>query len=346
MSIFPPGALLPLQASLIKEGIDENLWYTSSTGQSKYYLKGGWSPIAPGIPGQDGIICKSVKGIQGPPFTFKDLQASSQDGVTWTETVYDPAKITFALEAHAATPRGLQAVIDEWGGAWDPRTLGTLEHITLDGGYWFCNPRLEQTWVDEIKYDRRYLWRPITHNIRIDAAFWYGPDSRFVFGPGNGSDFIQLSNIGTQLAWPRHLCYGPGTFAFGNGPGSTTMITFGPLLDGQIALLSTNPAIPVVDLTPGQPPALTPVQHLVEEIASFAFNGNSPPLVESFESLFGISPPQGPLDSLINGQFTNPVQGVAIPSMAVTQSIAVSISGGNSSSQVISALTPPRISPA
>lgn len=181
MSIYP-SVLTPLGAARLIEGIDENLWFTSPDGESKFYLKGGMSPLAPGVPGQDGIICTSHSGMSAP-FKHKDLEGAHQDGVTWTETVYDPALITLNLEAHASTPQGLTRVVDEWMGAWNPRQPGTLEWITPDGGYWYSGARLVSTWQDDIKYDRRYLYRPITHKCRLDDAFWLAPDSTDTFPP-------------------------------------------------------------------------------------------------------------------------------------------------------------------
>jgi hypothetical protein len=554
MSIYPPGPLTPLQASLIADGVDTHIWYTS--GESTFHMGGGFSPVAPGVPGQDGIIIKSIKGICAPPFKHKDLQGAHQDGVTWTATDYDPAQMSFELEAHAVTPEGLSALVAEWQGSWNPRNPGTLESTTLDGGYWYCQARLEpKSWGDQYTLmPRRVKMQKLNHSCRIDDTFWSALDSvdRFgwvpsaigddfttahssglgsswtttysgghtgiihvpstggvfwsdtgnstqwvtnqfntaltsdfqairivwngsrgglnlgggayndIIGRWDGSDtyvrariswtgvtisrfnsgtetvmqyipltlpplsnepwtfilgavldeprsfallrndhkfvqfteygtgsalgsgfryigfgmqtafnalgmqlpapvasffgvnhtqethsgFVGLLNIGTEDAWPRYLCYGPGTFTFQDGPRGSKTITLGPLLDHQIALVVTLPRLrSVVDLSPGAPPPPHGAVKLLKELQSFVFNNNVPPLLEKFESRFGILPPQGQLYSLLNGRFTNPIPGVAVPSMAQPANIAVSITDGTALSKVVAAITPMRICP-
>lgn len=574
MSTFPPGQITPLGASMLMDGIDAHVWFTSFDGNSRYYLDGPLSPLAPGVPGQDGMILKSHKGLlTGSSFKHLDLQAAVQDGVTWTDTVYDAGKIVLQLEAHARTPQGVQAVVDEWIGAWNPRQLHTLEHIitTPGGGYWSAQVRLDQVWQNEIKQSpRRYFYMPLTHICRIDNAFWtsiasmstfglsyetFGDDfgapnpsglsgdwdqmysaghtmiefvaddgtvqikdngnstqsvvnlytatqtttdfqvisitltsaqfssegftfaapfggassgqaqnhiwgrldnagngircsfnlttvhiSRFVAGvetvmwiepliipplPGetwtlvcganldeprsysvyrsglkitptvneiganslvgssyrgtgfglrtaggvfgfgeaipmyvaafNASDqtadtqsgHVQLSNPGTQDGYPELLVTGPGTINFGDGPNSSTMVSFGPLLDGQRALITTLPRLRgVVDLTVGTATQAIP-QTILEQLVALVFNGNTPPLINWLESQLGALPPQTTnLYSLLNGRYKTPLPGVAIPSMATTQRIPVSITNGTLASSIIARLVPQRVAPA
>lgn len=567
MSLYPPGPITPLGATLLLNGIDAHLWFTDNTGYSQYYLDGPASPLAPGLVGQDGIIVKSHKGLlTGSSFKHLDLQAATQDGVTWTDTVYDAGKIYLKLEAHAATPQGVQAVVDEWIGAWNPTLLHTLEYITLDGGYWYSQARLDQVWQDEIKQSpRRYFYMPLTHVCRLDNAFWNTIPSISTFGlsyesfgdtfstahstnlgsnwtpmyssghtgfnfvaangtvqwadsgntaqtavnlynaestdtdyqvisitlageqfqnegitfdlhggkaanqiwgrldsSGNGiccefnyttvkvsrynshtptlmwvqpliipprrnekwtlvcgaklndnprsyavyrgnlkilqfsevgtgsvlgsghrgtgfglvtaagslgfgeaiplwvSDFkaadhvgatesgqVQLSNCGTQPGYPEFLFYGPGTLSFGDGPGSSNMVTFGPLKDGQIALITTLPRLRgVVDLSPGAPTQAVPTKE-IQQLFTLAFNGNTPPLVNWLENQFGIMPEQTTnLYSLLNGEYKTPLPGVSVPHLATAQQIPVSISGGSASSRVVARLVPQRTAPA
>lgn len=155
---------------------------------------------------------------------------------------------------------------------------------------------------------------------------------------------ITLTNIGDQPAWPRYLCYGPGTFTIGDGDNAANSITFGPLLDGQIALLNTLPRLPaVVDLTPTQTPQqLDVVQEILSALINFVTANNIPPLLTEFESLFGILPPQGPMYSLLQGRFTQPLAPMLTQVGPVTSNIPCSITGGNAATQIIAASTPMR----
>lgn len=159
------------------------------------------------------------------------------------------------------------------------------------------------------------------------------------------SGYVSLTNMGDIEAWPRYLCYGPGTFTFGNGPNSTTNVTLGPLEDGQIVLVTTEPRYKsVIDLTPNQPtPAsLNKFKTLLAELISFATNNNVPPLIQKFESFFGIVPPQGNLYPLLNGRFTNPIPRAYYGKPLVTNYIPVSITNGSPNSKIVAAITPRR----
>ena len=159
------------------------------------------------------------------------------------------------------------------------------------------------------------------------------------------SGFCPLTNLGDQPAWPRYLCYGPGTFEFSNGPGSADMIRFGPLLEGQVVLIDTRPRWrSVVDLTPGSLPGqpLNLGQRLIDTLIKLVTFNHVPPLLQWFESLFGIRPPQGVLYSLLDGRFTRPIPGVPQPADAVTSQIGVKITNGNAVSRVVAAVTPMR----
>ncbi|PIB80567.1 hypothetical protein [Mycobacterium celatum] len=347
--------VLPQGADDLLSGDIQNIWFTSPDSNSQFYLSGAMAPW-PGI--QDGIILSG--GLSGltPGFKHIDLKGARQPGVTWTGTVYDTCNLTMQLEAHANTPQGMSKLVSEWIGAWKPTLQGKLEYWTLDRGYWWFPARWGEPWSDQLqKLPRLVLYQAFTHKIRNDLAFWLGMPSTDQFPrskngwTGSGSGWLQLLNIGDQDegGYPSILCYGPGTFAFSNGPGSTTMITFGPLEAGQIVQFNTLPRLPrVVDLTPPgavQQPSLTPTQKLIEALVNFVSGNNVPPLLQQFESLFGILPPQGPLNSLVTGNYTNPIPGVTQPKYAQVASIACSITGGTPASKMVASVTPMRVWP-
>jgi len=191
-----------------------------------------------------------------------------------------------------------------------------------------------------------------------DIQEWSAADNNTVTQSG----FIPLVNRGDVEAWPRYLCYGPGTFTFGDGPGTVNpknSVTFGPLLEDQVVLVTTLPRLRgVVDLSKSSlnqqivdgtiiPLAvpnndLTWLQKQIKNLIDFATNSNVPPLLQQFESLFGILPPQGALYSLLDGRFTKPIDGRDNDSAALVSKISVTITDGNADSKVVGAITPRR----
>jgi hypothetical protein len=175
-------------------------------------------------------------------------------------------------------------------------------------------------------------------------SFWSG---------GADTGYITLTNIGDQEAWPRYLCYGPGTFLIGDS-NTGNLISFGPLLPGQVALLNTLPRLPgVVDVTP--PATSSPqagllqviekdVAGTLEALINFATNNNVPPLLQQFESFFGIVPPQGSLYSLLSGRFTTPLPPMLEQEGAPANTVHIpcQIQGGSSTSRIVAAVTPLR----
>lgn len=156
---------------------------------------------------------------------------------------------------------------------------------------------------------------------------------------------LALTNFGDQDGYPRYLCYGPGTFKIANGPDSSEMVEFGPLVAGQIGLLTTLPRLRgVVDLTPSQPSlAVTPeFDNFVSRLISLAVNNNVAPLLEQFQSLFGMRPPQGVMYALLRGRFSKPIPPKPAGLPPTPAKIKVQILNGDASSKIIAALTPKR----
>lgn len=345
--------ITPQGAADLLTGDEENIWITSSTKNSRYYIAGAAKPW-PGI--QDGIILTGgLKGLE-PAFKHIDLKAARQPGVTWTGTVYDVLEVDMQLEAHANTPQGLSNVVSEWVTMWNPQKLNMLEYWTLDRGYWYFPARRSKPFSDVLKQmPRMLLQRTFTQAIRCDSGFWFGFPSIDSYAPGpsgSGSGYLGLSNIGNrdEGGWPTFLLTGPGTFSWSNGPAdaTTTMITFGPLRSGQKVLITTNKRLRnVVDLTNSAAATVpnTPIAKLLTAINNFVVNNNVPPLLQQFESRFGLLPPQGPLGALLHGQYTNPIPGVEQPSQATVSYIAVSVSGGDANSKIVGRIDPQRAWP-
>lgn len=344
MGVYPGGTVLPQGASDLLTNHWPHLWVSTQDTSSQYYLSG---PLAPWPGVQDGVLLTGgLKGLT-PQFKHIDLKSARQPGVTWTGTLYDVLEITMSLQAHAASPSRLSRVVSEWVGIWDPTQLLTLEYITNDHGYWYIPARLAKTWPDTWQWTRR-TWRPLTQTVRCDSGFWFGMPHISTFQPGGsgGSDFVGISNIGSEDGWPTILLTGPGTFTWSNGPaiGTSTQITFGPLQAGQRVLITTQERLRgVIDLT-STPAAFTskPQQALMNALNNYVSNNNTPPLLSYYQSLYGVYPEQGVLSSLLQGVYDNPFPGVPSPRMAQLQWMAVSITGGSDASAMTVRLDPQR----
>jgi hypothetical protein len=327
---------------MLQSGNQASVSYVGWEGTT-FNILGG---MAPQMDYQNGFVLREISGLQAPA-RFLDNQGARQDGTTYLDSVREPAQIDMVLEAWGATPDQFRQTVRAWIGAWRFDQMGILNWNTQRIGLWYMPVRQAKAFPDQLKqYPAMHRRQIFTWTARGDSSFWYGPDSVSAF-VGNGSGFNNLINLGTEPAWPRHLCYGPGTFQIGDGI-SGTVITFGPLLAGQVALITTLPRLrSVVDLSASAPAQANfgPVRSLVAALVNFATSSNTPPLLQYFESLFGIIPPQGPMYSLLNGRFTQPIAGKGDGINPIVASIEVVISGGNGNSKIITAITPQRTYP-
>jgi hypothetical protein len=158
------------------------------------------------------------------------------------------------------------------------------------------------------------------------------------------SGHLTLTNFGDQDAYPDYLVYGPGTFTFADGPGEQPTVEFGPLTDGQIALLRTDPGIRgVYDLsTSAAAETLQGYSAYVQQLGSLAVNDNIQPLLSWFQSEFGVAPDQGNLYAQLQGRFSQPIPAMTLADTPTTHQIAVNITGASAATQVIAVITPQR----
>jgi hypothetical protein len=164
--------------------------------------------------------------------------------------------------------------------------------------------------------------------------------------------FVEMFNVGDQEMWPRFTCFGPGTFNFGNGPGSTETVQFGPLLANQVAQVRSDPRKDgVVDMT--STPATTQDQiqfaNATQDLLTFSALNLVTNFLGVFQSVFGLLgggsspvPPQGNLYSLLDGRFSNSIPAKSSGNPALPQNISMSITDGNADSMIIAAGTPLR----
>lgn len=174
--------------------------------------------------------------------------------------------------------------------------------------------------------------------------FWSVGDNSTV----NQKGFIRRINAGDQDYWDTYTCFGPGMFSIGNGPGSTEMVEFGPLMENQVMQIRTDPRKRgVVDLTstPTTPQQKNIFLQAINDFINFATGNNVPPLLQEIESLFGIVPPQGNPYTLMHGRFSAPIPAKSPGKPAVPYFIKVAIDDGNADSKIIASGTPLRRNP-
>jgi hypothetical protein len=169
--------------------------------------------------------------------------------------------------------------------------------------------------------------------------------------PATQSGWVRFVNWGDQPMPPRFTVQGPGTFSFGDGPGSSNFVSFGPILEGQSAQILTDArkrGVYDLSITPTDPNVVEN-NLLGAGLADFmSFINNLGGLLQSFTGILGGSstalPPQGNLYSLLKGRFSSksyiPQKPAGRPPKAFY--VPVTIEGGTAASQIIAAGTPLR----
>lgn len=345
---YPAGPITPYGEAVLHSGISPLVAYRY--GDHVFNLMGGLAPV-PGI--QSGVLLQSIKGLM-PEWHLLDQSGAREDGVTNMGSVLDPIQLEMKVLITGKEP-GMsqrQAVARKrevqraWIAAWAADQVGEFSWTTPTLGKWWGEARWMKASNDDIPNNinatQKFPW-----TARIDKGTWQSTPSVSQWPPtplvtDSGSGWLPLTNRGDRDAWWSLLCYGPGTFSFSNGPANTTMITYGPLLDGQVVLLNAHPRLPVVvDLSQTAiTQVLLPYQQRLKNLISFASNGNIVPLLQQYESKFGILPPQTNMAALLTGRFTNPIPKPA--AAPVVNNIRVSVTGAGTDTKVIAACTPRR----
>jgi hypothetical protein len=123
------------------------------------------------------------------------------------------------------------------------------------------------------------------------------------------------------------------------------MITFGPLEAGQIALITTLPRLrSVVDLSPAP---VTPssqnldlFQTILKDLIDFATRATCRRCCRSSRTSSASGRRRVCSTRYLTGRFNNPIPAKVEGAQPVASKIAVSITGGNSASKIISSVTP------
>lgn len=335
---MPPGPASRYAVNMMRLGVDPIIKFITPGGRMVWHLAGGKAPI-PGA--EPGLALQSLTGMD-PPMKLIDLQGARQHGVTNTDMLLDPMELDFVFTANAPLtsamlpdPNGMRRIMRWWMESWAGNRQGKVSYWTPEMGEWWATVRKHRSLPDQFKVSYAQTGEQLlTWSARGDDSFWWSFDSgsQMVFsGAGDTmGGWLSLTNRGTEVGSPRFLCYGPGYFVIGDG-NSGSSVGFGPLLDGQVVLITTQTRLrSVIDLTPGPLPTtpLNPAQQLLADLISFATNNNTPPLLQMFESYFGVTPPQGQLYGLMSGRFSHPVPAIEEAQRPPTVHIPITIQPG------------------
>jgi hypothetical protein len=228
---------------------DESIITWVGCDGSMWPISGGIAPM-PGA--QEGAALGDIKGLMGS-FKHLDQTSARQDGATWLDAVWDPLELDFTIHIFGLTPSGFRFQQAGWMNSWDPKLTGKLVWWTRHSGERWLRLRLLKEPTDQIKLTPAMVGtQAYTWTARADIPFWQSFDSvsslvasnsTTLTNPAGGTkNFLALWNRGDQVAWPRYIIQGPGTFTLGDGVTSSQVI-FGPLTTGQTALITTVPSI-------------------------------------------------------------------------------------------------------
>jgi hypothetical protein len=252
-----PAAPRLLETNQLLAG-DESIVTLIAPNGTIWPLTGG---VAPHPIIDSGVIVEDWKGLMAP-FKMIDQVSARQDGATWMDTVWDPLELDFTVRIFGQTPVQYRQVQRGWMDAWDPKLQGKLVWFSRYSGEWFVWLRLLKEPSEQLKLaPAMQTSLALTWTARADIPFWQSFDSTSSLVASNATtltnplggahNFAPLWNRGDQSAWPRYILQGPGTFTIADGltPG---VVTFGPLVAGQTALIATLPSKrSVIDLTSG-----------------------------------------------------------------------------------------------
>lgn len=344
-TFYPTNPITPHGAYYLLTGRIPEMRYLSPDETSVFALMGGASIADRTTP--ESVRLRDMKGLM-PPWKAIAQKGATQDGSSFVTALYDPMEIDLTVTAVGRDPFHLRKVLGDWIAAWDAIEPGELSFFTQSMGRWWTDVRWGKNPVDKIMNTsgrmQTFGWNAVAYD-----GFWRSYPDVATFGPltgaGTATGFLPRINAGDQTLWDEYTCVGPGTFSFAAKPGSTDMVTFGPLLPNQIMMLRTNPGKRgVVDMTvvPPTPQELTQFQQFLKNFLTFISFGPTPPLFTTLESLFGIRPPQGNPYSLLHGRFAGGVPPKPSGAPAPTYHVACKIEGGDTGSAILAGGIPLR----
>lgn len=344
-TFYPTNPITPHGAYYLQTGRIPEVRYLSYDETSVFALMGGAAVMDPTTP--ESIRLRDLKGLV-PPWKSIAQKGATQDGSTFVTSLYDPLEIDLTVDAVARDPFYLRRLLNDWVAAWDAIQPGELSFFTQEMGRWWSEVRWAKNPTDKLMNPngrvQTFNWTAIGYD-----GFWRSYPDVATFGPlpsaGTASGFLTRMNVGDQTMWDEYTCVGPGTFHFAAKPGSSDMVTLGPLLANQVMMVRTDPGRRgVVDMTsvPASPQELSQFQQFLKNFLSFISFGPTPPLFTAIMSQFGIIAPQGNPYSLLKGRFAGGIPPKPAGAPAQPHHVAVKIENGGTGSAILAGGIPLR----
>lgn len=157
------------------------MWLESADRSVVIDLMGGRSMTDRRAPESVQLLRDGIKGLV-PPWRTIDQKGATQDGVTWIDSLYDPAEVTLTVMAVGRDQVHVREVVRHLIGALDTKAPCRLHFWTQDAGHWWADLRWFKTLpdVNNIAHARR---QRLTLVMRADDAFWRSDDSVDLWAP-------------------------------------------------------------------------------------------------------------------------------------------------------------------
>ena len=184
------------------------VWLESFDGTVIIDLMGGRSIPDRRIPESVQLTRGGLKGLI-PPWRSIDQKGASEDGVTWIDSLYDPAEVTMTVNVYGRDRTHVRQVARHLIDSIDTKRPAKLHFWTHQLGHWWAYLRWFKTPPDpnQIAAPRKHR---MTLILRSDSAFWRADPSVDMWAPAFADmtatfDFTEGSAEATELGdWPLY----------------------------------------------------------------------------------------------------------------------------------------------
>lgn len=226
MKTYPVGPVTPHgQYYLIKGSIPE-VTLKAYDGSIEFYLMGGKS-IPDKVNAPESVQLEEVKGLI-PPWQHIDQKASTQDGVTNIDTLYDPIEVAITVMCRGKTPERTRQVVRDLIASIDAKKQSEFSWQTPDGGYWWAPVRWFKGAPDDSLMSIPQTRQRLSLRLRADNGFWrtYDDTGQFSFSAADmyesmldtfTEDYSSTQDLGP--GWPQRYT--------GTGGYCSTIVTSG-----------------------------------------------------------------------------------------------------------------------